>query len=257
MSKRETSDFSLASVGALVTGAAGGIGLEVAEALASAGARVACADLTEPAKVPEGGFVIVRDLSSPDAARDCVAVAAEELGGIRVVVNCIGLLVSNRPAQEVELSDLTASFAVNAGAVFLVCQEAARRMIATKSAGAITNITSLAESTALPSQAAYTASKGALASLTRALAIDWARYGIRVNSIAPGPVETPLTQDFYANEQVRQRLLDRIPLGRLGRPSDIANAAIFLSSSASDFITGHTLVVDGGWRAGEPTLSLD
>jgi NAD(P)-dependent dehydrogenase (short-subunit alcohol dehydrogenase family) len=247
--------FALDGAPALVTGAAGGIGTAVAEALARAGALVVCADEVRPTSAPAGSEIVVCDLVEPGAAARSVATAVERLGGLRVVVNCVGLLVPNRPAEDVEPAEWERSFAVNATAVFAVCRAAGRAMIAAGSGGAITNVTSLAELAALPHQAAYTASKGALASLTRSLAIDWAPYGIRVNAIAPGPVETAMTAALHADPAVRAQLLRRIPLGRIGRPSDVADAALYLSSPAAGYVTGHTLVVDGGWRAGEPSLA--
>jgi gluconate 5-dehydrogenase len=213
--------------------------------------------MVEPRSVPSGASVLVFDLAEPGAAERCVATAVERVGPVRVVVNCLGALVPNRPAEEVSPDDWQRSLTVNATAAFAVCQAAGRAMIADRAGGAITNVTWLTELAALPKQATYTASKGALGALTRALAIDWARYGIRVNAIAPGPVETPMTAAFCSEPGVREALERRIPLGRLGRPADVAAAALFLSSRAAGFITGHTLVVDGGWHCGEPALALD
>jgi NAD(P)-dependent dehydrogenase (short-subunit alcohol dehydrogenase family) len=241
---------------ALVTGAAGGIGKAVVRAMTEAGARVASADVTQP-EVPEDGVSLTCDFHSERVVEEVMAQVVGDLGALDVVVNCMGILVPNRPATETPLGELERALAVNANGVFLSCKYAARQMIALKRGGAMTNITSLAELATLPNQSAYTASKGALASLTRSLALDWGHYGIRVNSIAPGPVETPMTARFYADPDVKGRLVGRIPLGRLGQPEDVAGAALFLSAPAADFITGHTLIVDGGWRAGEPNLALE
>ena len=256
MSAESGSAFALDGVAALVTGAAGGIGAATVAALEGAGASVTGVDRVAPSGGATVRHFIQSDLTQPGEAERCAELAAQRHGAPGVLVNCIGLLVPNRPAHEVPLSEWEASMAANVTAVLEISRACARRMMPS-GRGAITNVTSLAELQALPNQAAYTASKGALGALTRALAIDWAPHGIRVNGIAPGPVETPMTAAFYAQREVREKLEGRIPLRRLGHPTDIANAALFLSAPASAFVTGHTLVVDGGWRAGEPGLALD
>jgi meso-butanediol dehydrogenase/(S,S)-butanediol dehydrogenase/diacetyl reductase len=120
--------------------------------------------------------------------------------------------------------------------------------------GSVVCIASQAALVSLPAQAAYSASKGAVAALTRSLAIDWAEHGVRVNAVAPGFTVTPMTASFFANEQLAAAVRRRIPLGRILEPLEIAHAAVFLSSPAASAITGAVLPVDGGWTAGEPAL---
>jgi NAD(P)-dependent dehydrogenase (short-subunit alcohol dehydrogenase family) len=138
----------------------------------------------------------------------------------------------------------------------LFCAQAASRDMHARGSGAIVNLASQAALLSLPNQVVYTATKGAICALTRSLAIDWAPHGVRVNAIAPTFVWTPMAAPMLAIEQVHAAVIKRIPLGRVGRPQDIAGAALFLCSDAASLITGHTLPVDGGWTAGEPGLDL-
>jgi NAD(P)-dependent dehydrogenase (short-subunit alcohol dehydrogenase family) len=138
---------------------------------------------------------------------------------------------------------------------FFTAQAAALQMIE-RGGGRIVNLASQAAILSLPNQSVYTASKGAVAALTRSLAIDWAPHRINVNAIAPTFVWTPMAAPMLAIEQVHEASVKRIPLGRVGQPQDIAGAALFLCSDAASLITGHLLPVDGGWTAGEPGLDL-
>ena len=138
----------------------------------------------------------------------------------------------------------------------LFCAQAASRDMNARGSGAIVNLASQAALLSLPNQVVYTATKGAITALTRSLAIDWAPYGVRVNAIAPTFVWTPMAAPMLEIEQVHSAVIKRIPLGRVGRPQDIAGAALFLCSDGASLITGHTLPVDGGWTAGEPGLDL-
>jgi len=144
---------------------------------------------------------------------------------------------------------------VNVKGTFFCAQAAARQMIG-RGGGKIVNLASQAAIVSLPHQSVYTASKGAIAALTRSLAIDWGKHGINVNAIAPTFVWTPMAAPMLEIQEVHDASERRIPLGRLGQPQDIAGAAIFLCSDAAGLITGHLLPVDGGWTAGEPGLAL-
>ena len=144
---------------------------------------------------------------------------------------------------------------VNVKGTFFTAQAAALQMIE-RGGGRIVNLASQAAILSLPNQSVYTASKGAVAALTRSLAIDWAPHRINVNAIAPTFVWTPMAAPMLAIEQVHEASVKRIPLGRVGQPQDIAGAALFLCSDAASLITGHLLPVDGGWTAGEPGLDL-
>ena len=147
-------------------------------------------------------------------------------------------------------------WSVNVKGTFFAAQAAARQMIGRGGGGRIVNLASQAAILSLPNQSVYTATKGAVAALTRSLAIDWAPHAINVNAIAPTFVWTPMAAPMLAIEQVHDASVRRIPLGRIGQPRDIAGAALFLCGDAAALITGQMLAVDGGWTAGEPGLDL-
>jgi len=256
--------FSLAGRVAVVTGAAQGIGQAVAVGMAHAGADVAAIDL-DAARLTETCDLVqaagrrclpvgcdVGDRQAVDAAFDTIAA---KLGPADALVNCAGVIASNEPAELTKEEDLDLLWRVNVKGTFFCAQAAARQMIE-RGRGRIVNLASQAAILALPRQSAYTASKGAIAALTRSLAIDWAQYGINVNTIAPTFVWTPMAAPMLEIKEVHDASRRRIPLGRVGQPQDIAGAAIFLCSDAASLITGHLLPVDGGWTAGEPGLAL-
>lgn len=241
----------LAGRTALVTGASGGLGSELACALAAAGADVIAvgrrADALEA--------VCDRILAAGGSARPAVADVAhrDELDALCGALDRLDVLVTaagtqvRRPALEITEDDWQRIVDVNLTGVFFSCQAAARRMLAT--GGAIVNVTSLTETIGLPGLTAYGATKGGVAQLSRALATEWAPHGIRVNCLAPGRIATAMTADLLADEARTRSTVDRIPAGRLGRPGDLAGAVVFLASSASEYVTGQTLFVDGGWLA--------
>lgn len=238
---------------ALVTGASSGLGRHFAHTLAARGAKVAmCARRLEQtaaaaAEIQAAGGTAaafsmdVTDESSIEAA---VTGASERLGLPTVVVNNSGITV-NAPAVDVALSDWDKVLDTNTRGAFAVARACARRMIAAKTGGSIVNIASILGYRVSGHVAPYAASKAALLHLTRALSLEWARHGIRVNAIAPGYIETDLNRDFFATES-GLALVKRIPQRRLGKPEELDGALLLLASDASTYMTGSTVVVDGG-----------
>ena len=224
---------------AVVTGGASGIGEACCNLLTASGASVHVADLTgRPA-------VDVTDRASLDE----LAAGLERLD---VLINAAGVLTENRPVDELPPEDFRRNFEVNVLGILNACQAFGPLLRAGQ--GAVVNVASQAALVSLPAQAAYTASKGAVAALTRSLAIDWAEAGVRVNAVAPGFTLTPMTQAFFENTTFVQAATKRIPLGRVLQAEEIAGAIVFLASPLASAITGVVLPVDGGWTAGEPAL---
>ena len=226
----------LAGKRAVVTGSASGIGRAAAEALAAAGARVAGLDLRESATEVS----IVGDTSrAEDVER-----AADALGGVDIWVNNAARLLI-RPVVETSDEEWRSLLGPNLDGYFFGCRAAGRRMLAQGTGGRIVNVTSAVNVLAVSGLSAYGAAKGAIASLTKALALELAPGGITVNAVAPGAIDTPLNANAYTPE-VRETYEHRIPLGRIGSPEEIADTIVFLASDAARYVTGQELVVDGG-----------
>lgn len=224
---------------AVVTGGASGIGEAVVRLLEASGARVHTADLGGPEPV---------DVTDR-AALDRVVASLDRLD---VLVNAAGVLTQNLPADELPADDFRRAYEINVLGTVNACQACFELL--REARGAIVNVASQAALVSLPQQAAYTAAKGAVAALTRSLAIDWAEHGIRANAVAPGFTRTPMTDAFFENEVFTKAATGRIPLGRILEADEIAGAIVFLASPLARAITGVTLPVDGGWTAGEPAL---
>jgi NAD(P)-dependent dehydrogenase (short-subunit alcohol dehydrogenase family) len=224
---------------AVVTGGASGIGEACCQLLLRAGASVHVVDLAADPPID------VTDRFALDAL-------AAELDSLDVLINAAGVITENRPIDELSVDDFRRNFEVNVLGTFQACQ--AFGPLLRERGGAVVNVSSQAALVSLPSQGAYTASKGAVAALTRSLAIDWAEHGVRVNAVAPGFTVTPMTAAFFENETFVRAATERIPLGRLLEPSEIAGAIVFLASPLASAVTGVVLPVDGGWTAGEPAL---
>jgi 2-deoxy-D-gluconate 3-dehydrogenase len=241
---------------ALVTGSASGIGAAIATALAQVGATVACHGnrraASETAAAIGGEAAAFRaDLSSTTGAEDLFAQVKERFGRVDILINNAGT-IHRAAAEEVALEDWQKVMQVNLTSVFQLSQLVARDVIsrgdaATQSAGKIVNIASLLSFQGGVRVPAYAASKGGVAQLTKALANEWASRGIQVNAIAPGYIATSNTEPLQADETRNRQILERIPAGRWGQPEDVAGAAVYLSSRASDYVTGTVLTVDGGW----------
>jgi NAD(P)-dependent dehydrogenase (short-subunit alcohol dehydrogenase family) len=248
--------FSLDGKKALITGAGRGIGQAIAAALAASGADVAVASRSEAELLETAAMIEVAgrkavmfpiDLGEAGAPAHTVEAAAEALGGLDLLVTSAGTIVRKTAFDHTE-DDWDKVFDLNLKARFLLSQSAAQKMRA--GGGAIIHIASLSSFFGVPNHIAYTTANGGIASLTRAQAVEWAAYNIRVNAIAPGTIVTRQTEALLANPDLLATRLAKIPLNRLGSPEDIAGAAVFLASEAAAYITGHVLVVDGGWLAG-------
>ena len=246
--------FKLHERVALVTGASTGLGAAIAIALAEAGAQVAChGNSRSPEATCEhitnaGGtaFPIIGDLSKVETPTHLVAQTLERFGRLDILINNAGT-IRRAPAVEYSEEDWTTVLEVNLSSVFRLSQLAGRHMIESERGGKIVNIASLLSFQGGITVPAYAASKGGVAQLTKALANEWAKHRINVNAIAPGYMRTTNTAALQADEVRNRQILERIPAGRWGEPSDISGAALFLSSAASDYVNGHVLVVDGGW----------
>jgi NAD(P)-dependent dehydrogenase (short-subunit alcohol dehydrogenase family) len=221
---------------AVVTGSASGIGRATAEALTRAGARVAGLDLLES----DTEVSIVGDTSEVAA----VERAADALGGVDIWVNNAARLFV-RPVVDTTDEEWHSLLGPNLHGYFYGCRAAARRMLAQGTGGRIVNVTSAVNVFAVPDLGAYAAAKGGIASLTKALALELAASGVTVNAVAPGAIETPLNADAYTAD-VRRTYEERIPLGRIGTPDEVADVIVFLASDAARYVTGQELIVDGG-----------
>ena len=239
--------FKLGGKSALVTGGAQGIGFEIARALGEAGARVVIADqdpaVGEAAALSLGARFELLNVTDVGAVR---ALAAR-LGRLDVLVNNAGI-VRNGPAESTSDDDWNAVIDVNLSGVFWCCREFGSLMLEAGS-GSIISTASMSGfiSNHPQKQVAYNASKAAVTHLTRSLAGEWAPRGVRVNAIAPGYTETPLTREGLARTEWSDLWIRETPMGRVAQPQEMAPAVVFLASEASSFVTGHTLVIDGGY----------
>jgi len=240
---------------ALVTGAGRGLGQAMAIALAEAGADVAGVDVTDVeetrARVQAAGrrfTAIEQDLRGPAAARRVVEHAAEAMGRLDILVNNAGII---RRADSIDFTeaDWDDVIDVNLKSVFFLAQAAARRFLAQGGGGKIVNVASMLSFQGGVRVPSYTASKSGVLGLTRLLANEWAAKGINVNAIAPGYMATANTAPLRADAARSAEILARIPAGRWGQPEDLAGAVVFLCSSASDYVHGSVIAVDGGWLA--------
>lgn len=246
--------FDLTGKAAVVTGASTGLGMGMTLGLASAGADVLLVDhvpCEEAAgRVREMGrraSTLTVDLMKMPSVSAVVEKAILEFGKIDILVNNAGI-IRRAPALEFTEKDWDDVMLLNSKTAFFLAQAAARDMMPRKY-GKIINIASLLAFQGGVIVPSYSASKGAIAQMTKALANEWAPHGIRVNAIAPGYMATNNTKALREDPVRSRAILDRIPAGRWGAPEDLQGAAIFLASAASDYVTGHILAVDGGWLA--------
>ena len=240
---------------AIITGSQRGIGYGIAEEMAKEGAKIVISDLDLNGckKVSEQlakkyrveSFAVKCDISKKDEVENLIRQTLKKFNRIDILVNNAGVVRFGPLLQKTELDwDLTLD--VNLKGTFLCTQAAAKQMVKQKS-GKIISIASIAGFVGFDNISDYCASKGGIINMTRELALELSPLGINVNAIAPGVIDTPMTASMLKDQKQRAGLLAQTPLGRVGQPKDIGLAAVYLASSDSDFVTGHTLVVDGGW----------
>jgi len=250
-------DFGLAGQVALVTGAARGLGNAIARALAHAGADVALGlrDVNAPgdgvAQIEAMGrraLPLQMDMTRLNEIFQAVDHTVRQFGRLDILVNNAGLAPDNL-AENVSEKDFDLTLAVNLKGTFFASQAAGRVMIRQKS-GRIINMSSQAGFAALPTESVYCMTKAAIAHLTKCLAVEWGKYNITVNAVAPTFIHTPGTESYLADPASRTDVIERIAaLHRIGEPMDVAGAVVFLASSAASLITGETILIDGGWTA--------
>lgn len=240
-----------------ITGAAKGMGLAMAQAFADQGARLALLDIDEQGlRDAEQQLALNSDrllsvIASVVDAQDMASAAAsivQTFGRIDVMINNAGISM-NKPTLDVTSDEWLRTVGINLNGVFFGAQSAARHMVQAQG-GVIINMGSVYGVTAAPNRAAYCATKAAVVALSQSLAAEWAPHGIRVNALCPGYVETPFLVDLMKRGVLnRESLQTRIPMGKLTTPEDIAQVALYMASTASSYMTGHAMVVDGGWSA--------
>ncbi len=250
--------FDLTGQVAVVTGSGSGIGQTIAVGLAESGADVVITELpgkeeaaqktaAEVEKRDQQALTVTLDVTRLETIRDMVSQVVDHFGKIDILVNNAGIII-RKPSLEVTEEDWDQVLDVNLKGTFFTSQEVAKVM-KNNNGGRIVNIASINGVVGFHERAAYCASKAGIVNLTRVLAIDWADYGINVNAVGPNYLMTPLTEKIFANDEFRNDVLYRTPIKRIGTPEDVVGAVIYLASPASSFVTGHTLMVDGGWTA--------
>ncbi|MBB6645694.1 SDR family NAD(P)-dependent oxidoreductase [Halobellus ruber] len=250
--------FSLDGEVAVVTGAAQGLGRQMAAGLAEMGADVAIADLNhekaaEAAAELDGGTEVIAvetDVTDEASVRGMVETVTERLGPIDVLVNNAGI-VENGPAEGTSLESWRRVLSVNLDGVFLCAKHVGRRML-DRGRGRIVNVSSMSafDVNVPQKQASYNATKAGVSMLTKSLAVEWADRGVRVNAIAPGYMRTDLVDEVLANNpEMEETWTENTPLGRLGRPEELRELVVYLASEASSYMTGTTVVMDGGYTA--------
>ncbi len=250
--------FDLSGQVALVTGASRGIGLAIALALADAGADLALAarnrELLEEARqrverAGRRGSVIVADVSRSDDAERMVQECLAEHGRLDAFVHSAGISPYYKRAERLTEREWTEVIQTNLTGAFLCNRAAGRQMISAGRGGRIVNIVSIGSRVGLPRLASYCAAKAGVESLTRVLALEWAQHNILVNAIGPAYIATDMSKGLRENPRLNKSIMDQTPLGRLGKPKEVAGMAVYLASPAASYVTGQTFFVDGGWLA--------
>ena len=247
-----TNLFDLTGKVAVVTGGSRGLGKDMAKGLAHAGANVVIISRVkqdtfadEMAELGVKGLSVAFDLQDHHKYDELLDMIEQSMGSIDILVNNAGVQ-SRHPSVEFPKEDWDMVMDVNANAVFFLCQKVGKRMLEQKS-GKIINLASLLSFQGGLTVPAYAASKGAVMQFTKSLANEWAKHGININCIAPGYMETDMNTALIEDGTRSKQILDRIPAERWGQPKDMQGAVVFLASSASDYVNGFTLAVDGGW----------
>ncbi|WP_019669410.1 SDR family NAD(P)-dependent oxidoreductase [Eudoraea adriatica] len=253
-SEQEYPNFKLNGKVAIITGAARGLGRACALALAHEGADIAlglrdvttAADLEQEIKAM--GRKVIRlqmDVSELQQINDAVSRVVKTFGKIDILVNNVGIAPDN-PAEKVTEADFDNTINLNLKGTFFTAQAVGKQMIK-QGSGRIINMSSQAGFIALDNESVYCMTKAGVNHLTKNLASEWAKYNINVNAVAPTFIETPGTEPWLKDKDFRQSVLDRIPLGRIGKPMEVAGAVVFLASDAASLITGEIMLIDGGW----------
>ena len=250
-------EFDLTGKKAFVTGGNTGIGLGIAKGLAKAGASIAICGrdaeknqnaLAELAKYRNDCKEYVFDFEQIHQINDLYQTVSCEMGGIDILINNAGIQYRGR-ADQIPIEAFNRVITINLTAPYVLSQCFARERISSKTSGSIIMIASLMSEAARKTTSPYTASKGGIRQLVRALAVDWAEFNIRVNGLGPGYIQTKMTEPLFNDNEFDTWVKQRTPLGRWGLPRDFQGAAVFLASEASSFITGQILYIDGGWLA--------
>jgi 2-deoxy-D-gluconate 3-dehydrogenase len=246
--------FDLTGKVAVVTGGSTGLGAGMSLGLAEAGAEVVLVDRVASTETERQikalgrqSLVVVADLSKRESPQEIIKTVIDKFGRVDILINNAGI-IRRTPAVDFSEKDWDEVMMINSRSAFFMCQLAGREMMKQKR-GKIINVASLLSFQGGILVPSYAASKAAIAQITKALANEWAQYGININAIAPGYMATNNTKALREDAVRSKAILDRIPAARWGLPDDLKGAAIFLASSASDYVNGHVLVVDGGWLA--------
>ena len=248
--------FALKGKTALVTGAAQGLGREIAMALAQNGASLVLSDIHYPGATAEAvqqtgarWLAMQADITDEDQVKAVAEKSAAEYGKVDILINNAGVSqLSYTATENLPKKEWDAIIGINLTGTFLCCKHFGKAMIA-GGGGSIINIATTAGITGVPRAPAYSASKAGVILLTKSLALEWARYNIRINAVAPHYLETSLTEGLRASEQIYSGLVKQIPMRRFGKPSEIIGAVLFLASQASSYTTGTVIVADGGYLA--------
>lgn len=246
--------FNLKGKVAIVTGASSGLGVAVAETLAEAGARVAVVarrkDKLGAVAERINGLAVACDLSDLEQVGSIVPTVVDELGPPDIIINGAGSMFTEEKAEFEPLDAIRQTLGLNLMAPFLLAQSAFPHLVEA-GGGSIVNISSISGKVGIPGipQASYAASKAGLSGLTAELAVQWARHSIRVNTVAPGFFRSEITDPLYTSERASEYLRRNTPLPKEGSAQDIVGAVLWLASDAGSYVTGQTIVVDGGWTA--------
>jgi 2-deoxy-D-gluconate 3-dehydrogenase len=244
---------------AFVTGTGSGLGRAISIGLAQAGADVAVTELPdrldsardtvrEIEKLGRRAFAVPLDVVKLSSINDAVDAALKHYGRIDILVNNAGVNIP-RLAVDVTEAEWDKVMAIDLKGVFFTTQAVAKKALIPQGSGKVVNIASQMGVVGYALRSAYCSAKAGVVNLTRVLAFEWAKHKINVNSVAPTFIDTPLTRPMFENKDFYNDVISRIPMGRLGTPEDVVGAVVYLSSPAADMVTGHTLLVDGGWTA--------